>query len=540
MRSLYALGALITALAVLIVGPNNSRADESKSEPRRVSLVFVNDIHAQLEPHPELFWSGGRDEYVEGVGGLARMATLFNRLRAERADELVFIDGGDTIQGSGPAAWTEGQVVVEPMNALGLDLAIPGNWSVAYGATAWRDRTADFTYPMIAANMRNKGSDELLFKPYLIKKVSGVKVGFLGFTDPEIPTRQPPHLSEGLALDDESILPQYIAELRDEHKVDLLVLVTHIGLPKSIGLADTLEGVDVILSADTHERVYEPIIRGNTWVVEAGSFASFVGVLDIDVDDDKKIADRSWRLIELRPDLFPEDPAMKKVVDAALAPHRDRMNEVIGQTDSWLARYEVLNTTLDRLITDAFHEAAGAEIALSNGYRFSPPTAPGPITVADLWNWLPIPLELQKGEANGAQIRKYWEGEFQNTLADDPQKLHGGWLGRVSGMTVDFKRNAPEGERVTGASVGDKPLKDDQTYTIAAGLRKGAPADALHRVRGGKNIEQLGMSTHDAIEKYLNRHSPVRSDAAPNIRCVDQPGLHMRSQILDKLEGNSR
>jgi len=539
MRSLCALIAVVAALAIPVAAAAKvPRSDESK--PRRVSLVFINDIHAQLEPHPELFWSGDRDEYVEGVGGLARIATVFNRLRAERADELVFIDGGDTIQGSGPAAWTKGQVVVEPMNALGLDLAIPGNWSVAYGARAWKDRTAEFQYPMIAANMREKDSGELLFKPYLIKEVNGLKVGFLGFTDPEIPTRQPPHLSAGLALDDESVLPKYVAELRERHKVDLLVLVTHIGLPKSIGLADSLEGVDVILSADTHERTYEPIIRGNTWVVEAGSFASFVGVLDINVGDDQKIVDRSWRLVELRPELFPEDPKVKKVVEAALAPHRDRMNREIGRTDSWLARYDVLNTSLDRLITDSFREAAGTEIALSNGYRFSPPTAPGPITVADLWNWLPIPLELQRGEATGAQLRKYWEGELRNTLADDPQKLHGGWLGRVSGMTVDFKRHAPEGGRLAGAFVGGEPLKDHQTYTVAAGHREGAPPDALHRVRGGQNIKPLGLSTHDAIEKYLNRHSPIRPDGELNIRCVDQPGLHMRSQILDTLEGSSR
>jgi len=545
MRSLYALIAILAALAVpfAVQAAKVPRSDETAaadSKPRRLSLVFINDIHAQLEPHPELFWSGDRDEFVENVGGLARIATVFNRLRAERPDDLVFIDGGDTIQGSGPAAWTEGRVVVEPMNALGLDFAIPGNWSVAHGAPAWRARSSEFKYPMIAANMRDKDSGELLFKPYLIKKVNGVKVGFLGFTDPEIPSRQPPHLSEGLGFDGEEVLPGYVAELREKHKVDLVVLVTHIGLPKSIGLADELEGVDVILSADTHERAYDPIIRGNTWVVEAGSFASFVGVLDIQVGDDSKIVDRSWRLIELRPELFPEDPEVKRVVETALAPHRERMNRVIGKTASWLARYDVLNTTLDRLITDSIREATGADVALSNGYRFAPPTAPGPNTEADLWNWLPIPLELQRGEATGAQLREYWRGEFQNTLADDSKKLHGGWLGRVSGMTVDFRRDAPPGEHFVDAFVWGLPLKDDQTYSVAAGLRKGAPPDALHRVRGGRNIKPLGVTTHDAIEDYLKRHPLIRSDDRLNIRCLDHPGLHMRSQILDQLKGSSR
>lgn len=81
---------------------------------------------------------------MRGVGGFSRIATVFNRLRAEHPNELLFIDGGGTIQGSGPSAWTEGRVVAEPMNALGLDPAIPGNRSVACGASAWKVGAAEF------------------------------------------------------------------------------------------------------------------------------------------------------------------------------------------------------------------------------------------------------------------------------------------------------------------------------------------------------------------------------------------------------------
>ncbi len=534
MRSFHALAA---GLAFVVAVPVMA-ADEPT--PRRVSLAFINDVHAQIEPHPELFWSAGAEEYVKDVGGLARVATVFNRLRAERPGETVFIDGGDTIQGSGPAAWTKGQSVVEPMNALGLDFAIPGNWFVAYGADAWNKAVAGFKHPMIAANVRDERTGELIHEPYIVKEVNGVRIGFVGFTDPEVPHRQPPHLSKGLALDGEDALPRYIAELREKQRVDLVVLVTHVGLPKSIAMADEIRGVDVILSADTHERTYEPIIRGDVWVVEAGSFASFVGVLDLQVGADGEIVDRSWRLIELRPELFPEDPEVKKVVETALAPHRERMNRVIGRTDDWLARDGVLNSTLDQVIADAVREAAGTEIGLSNGYRFSPPTAPGPITVADLWNWLPIPLELKRGEATGAQLRRYWERELQNTLADDPKNLHGGWLARPSGMTVDFDRDASGEPRLRDLFVAGAPLKDDVTYTLAAGDRKGAPNGNIHRVQDCKNLEMLGATTHDAVEKYLERHSPIHSNFGLDVRRVDRPGLRMRSQILDKLEEASR
>lgn len=534
----FAVAAL--AQAALPAAETTDLGHDLPANSRRVSLVYINDVHAQLEPHPELFWHGGREEYVREAGGLSRIATVFNRLRAERPGELLFVDGGDTIQGSGPAAWTQGRVVVEPTNALGLDVAIPGNWSVAYGADAWKQRAAEFRHPIVAANMLDEKTGELLFEPYLVKEVNGVRIGIIGFTEPDIPTRQPPHLSEGLAFHAHKVLPPLVAELREKHDVDLVVLATHIGLPKAIGLADMIEGVDIVLSADTHERTYEPTIRGDTWVVEAGAFGSFVGVLDIVLDDRNEIVHRAWRLIELRPELFPEDPEVKRVVEAALAPYRERMNRVIGQTDVWLARYAVLNASLDDVIADAILEATGADVALSNGYRFAPPTAPGPITEADLWNWLPMRLELKRGEATGAQLRRYWERELEQVLATDPGKLFGGWLPRVAGMSVDFKLHAPAGERVAEVFIGDEPVDDDRLYSLAAGHRPGAPNDSVHRVEQCQVVDLLGMTTHDAVKQYLRRHSPIRPVDGLSVRCVDSPGLFLRSQTLDQLDRSTR
>jgi 2',3'-cyclic-nucleotide 2'-phosphodiesterase (5'-nucleotidase family) len=181
---------------------------------RRVSLAYVNDIHAQLEPHPELFWSQGKEDYVLNAGGLSRIATVFKELRTQRPGEMLFIDGGDTIQGSGPAAWTQGRVVVEPMNSLGLDVAIPGNWAVTYGAEAWKSRAAEFNYKMVAANMSD-ASGKQLFDPYVIKEINGVRVGILGFTEPDVPTRQPPFMSEGLEFQESKVLQPLIDEMKN-------------------------------------------------------------------------------------------------------------------------------------------------------------------------------------------------------------------------------------------------------------------------------------------------------------------------------------
>lgn len=523
----------IIPLAILALHQPAFAAEQSGSqaEDRRVSLAYINDIHAQLEPHPELFWADGKEDYVLNAGGLSRIATVFKELRAQRPGEMLFIDGGDTIQGSGPAAWTEGKVVVEPMNSLGLDVAIPGNWAVTYGAEVWKARAAEFNYKMVAANMSDDSGNQL-FDPYVIKEINGVRLGILGFTEPAIPTRQPPYMSAGLAFQESEVLQPLIDELRNEKKVDLVVVVSHIGLPRAVGLAETLKGVDIMLSSDTHERTYEPIIRGDTWIVEAGAFGSFVGLLDIHVDSENKITKRSWRLIELRPELFPEDPEVKQIVENALAPHRERMNRVIGHTNVWLARYQVLNTSIDNVVADAIRKATGSDIALSNGYRFAPPTAPGAITEADLWTWLPINLQLKTGMASGTQLLAYWEKELENVFSNDPNRLFGGWLPRISGLKVEFNRDAAPDKRLHQLLVDGEAIDPDRSYSITAGHREGAPEDNIHRVPGCQLIRKVETTTHDAVRAYLKGHSPIPTEGEPNVRCIDCRSI-IRSQYLE-------
>jgi len=523
--------AFLLLLAAVGPVPHLSAEPEGTDPLRRVTIAYINDIHAQIEPHPELFWADGREEAVRNVGGLSRIATVFNELRRNQPGEVLFIDGGDTIQGSGPASWTDGKVVVEPMNALGLDLAIPGNWSVTYGKDAWLERVAEFDYPMIAANMRDAETGELLHEPYFVKELNGVRVGVIGFTEPQIPTRQPPHMSAGLAFDGASVLQPLVDELREEEAVDLVVIATHIGLGRAMALAREVEGEDIILSADTHERTYEPMLVDDTWIVEAGAFGSFVGKLDLFFDADGELADRRWRLIELRPELYPEDPEVRQTVDRALEPHRERMNRVIGHTDGWLARYDVIHTSLDQVITDAILEVTGADVALSNGFRFSPPTAPGPITEADLWSWLPLNLRLKKGEATGAQFETYWEEELENVFSRDPSRLFGGWLPRASGLELEFDSASPPGERVRALRIGGQPLDPEKIYSVAAGARKGAPESNVHRVRDCALVRTLPHTTHDAVRKYLGKRSSIRGDFPPNLRVLDRAGV-MRSQFI--------
>ena len=124
------LAALSFALLFLALGvagctPSSTSSTPSKTSPegpsatpRHVTFLHIADSHAQLETHPE--YMPGQTPELQSMGGYARLKTAIDRERAASKGAVFVADGGDTFQGSGPAAWSEGEVVLGPLNALGL------------------------------------------------------------------------------------------------------------------------------------------------------------------------------------------------------------------------------------------------------------------------------------------------------------------------------------------------------------------------------------------------------------------------------------
>ncbi len=529
--TILAVGFTLSTFGCAAWKKSNSQDPDQNSHT--VSLVYITDTHAQLEPHPELFWSQGKEELVIS-GGIARIAGLVKKFRQGNPGKVVFLDAGDTFQGSGPAALSKGASVVSPWNALQFDLAIPGNWEVVYGPEVLKQRASEMNYPIIAANVFDATTHQLIFPAYWVKEIKGVRIGIIGYTDPDVPKRQPPDYSKGLLYAGDEVLQPLVDKLRKEEGVDLVVLLTHIGLHKAVHLAEKISGVDIVLSGDTHERTYTPITRGNTWIVEPGSFGSFLGRLDLTVNKGQ-IQNRQWQLFELRADRFPEDSEIKKVVDSSLADYRKEMNRGIGYSKFPLYRYEVLETSLDGVLADALREASGTEIALSNGFRFAPPIMPGSVLLSDLWNAYPEATRLKTGKVYGRQIKELWEREIENVFAADPDKRFGGWLPRPSGMSVQFTLKAPEGTRVMEILVGDTPIEDNRIYTITACERSGDPEDTICRIPHVMEPRSLEINSHEAIKGYLSRHNPLIDLKLGRVMANDLPPI-VRSQFY-YLEG---
>ena len=509
------------------------------------TILYTSDIHAQLHTHDEFFWENGKSVYRKR-GGLAVLKTMINHFRKQNPANTILIDGGDYFHGSAVASLTEGEAMIPLLNDFNYDLILPGNREVVYKKKKMLYDMGHATAAKICANMWHKTADadngELIYPPYWVKYIAGTKVGFIGYTDHLIPKRQSPAYSEGIRFEHADFnIAKYIKLLKEVEGCGIIFIVTHMGLAQQVGLANNpaVQGADFILGADTHERVRVPIEGKYTKVVECGAFGSFLGKLDIEVENGK-IKNYKYQLLDVDPVKYPADKKLQGQVDKASAPFKKDLSKVIGTTTTPLVRYFVMETPMDNLITDAIHWKFKTDIALSNGFRFCQPLAVDPakgkadITKEFLWNMLPVDSEAKLGLITGKQLWDWQEKELQNAFAKDPSKRFGGWFVRFAGMEVNFTIGNELGKRVNWIKVKGEPLVLDKEYSIVACEREGDPDDTLCRIEKVKNPKRSGVLMHNVIEEYLAAKSPVSPKLEMRATATDQPHT-----LLTQLQGTT-
>ena len=531
-------GGLISPFAVSALASDESgykakTIQESKAvqngKVQVLTLLHTADIHSQLDIHDEFFIENGKPVYKKR-GGFATLKTMMNELRKKNPLNTLVIDGGDCFQGSGIAALTEGKAIIPLMNNIGYDIMLPGNWEVVYGKEMMMKDMFAYNGVKVCANMfhdtKDELHDELIFPPYFIKHIAGIKIGFIGYNDPLTPKRQSPAYSDGIRFTTpEKNVTKYIRLLREYEKCDMVFLLTHMGLAQQVGLANMPEvkGVDYILGADTHERIRKPIEGKYTKVTEPGAFGSFISKLDI-VIEDGKIKEQNYQLLDVDPLRYKEDEEMKMLIKKTKEPFEKQLNKVVGKTKTPLVRYYVIETPMDNFITDALMWKFKPDIALSNGFRFCPPLVPdvktgmADITKDFLWSMLPVDSEAKWGIATGRQLWDWMEQELENAFAKDPGNRFGGWVIRFKGMEVNFTINKEMPKRVNWIKIDSSPIDHNKEYKFVACEREGDPDTTLCRVDGVKAPKRSGFTLHDVIEEYLKEFSPI----APKIegRCI--------------------
>jgi sulfur-oxidizing protein SoxB len=480
-----------------------------------ITLLHTSDIHGQVNVHDEFFWENDKAVFKKR-GGFAHLKTMINELRKQNPNTFLF-DCGDCFQGSAIAALSEGTAMIPLLNELGYDVMLPGNWEVVYGKQKLISNLNACNAAKVCSNMYHEETSEFIFPAYQILSVSDIKIGLVGYNDPLTPIRQSPAYSYGIKFSDpEKNIAEHIQLLKEKENCDLIIALTHMGMAQQIYLSDQpyTEGLNYILGGDTHERIREPIKGKFARVTEPGAFASFIGKLDLLIENGK-IKDETYQLLEVDPQKYKADEKMVELIHKAHEPYQKEIKKSIGKTTTPLYRYFILETPMDNLITDALMWKAKPDIALSNGFRFCPPLIPdekngvAEISKEYLWSMLPVNSEVKMAEVTGQQLWEWLEQEIENVFSKDPTKHFGAWLIRFQGMKIKFTIKNEPGKRLNEVIIKGKKVNRKKLYSILACEREGDPENILCRFKNVKNPRKAGYTLHQVMEEYLQIHSPV-------------------------------
>ena len=443
------------------------------------------------------------------VGGVDRLATLIVAIRAELPGKTLLLDGGDTWQGSYTSLATRGADMVEVMNALGVE-AMTAHWDFTYGTERVEELIGELAFPFLAGNVRDTEWEEEVFDATATFERGGVKIAVIGQAFPYTPVANPryliPNWSFGIR---ENLIRKRVERVRAEG-AELVVLLSHNGFDTDRKLAGRVPGIDVLLSAHTHDAVPVALEIDGTLMISSGSHGKFLSRLDLEVRGGR-VAGYRFRLIPVLSDAIAPDPEMAALVGKIRAPFDTELGRVLGRTEGLLYRRGNFNGTFDDLICRALIEELDAEIALSPGFRWGATLLPGQdITVEDIYTQTAITYpNAYRTEFTGAFLREILEDVADNLFNPDPYYQQGGDMVRVGGMAYAIDIAKPIGQRISEMTLihTGQPIEADKSYVVSgwASVNEGTE----------------GPPVYDVLARHIERHRVVDIPENQTVRIVN-------------------
>jgi 5'-nucleotidase / UDP-sugar diphosphatase len=544
----------------------------------RLTFIHTSDIHSRLFPYR---FNPNRFDAEDGLvvapyGGVARIATIATQIRNTAARSL-WLDSGDCFQGAPVFNIFKGEVELRALSLAGMDGAVVGNHEFDLGSANLFDKIDNYaSFPLLAANYLyedppnpDQRSLRDVVKPYEIYDIDGIRIGVIGMGN----TSSMTGIFEGgnslgiRPLDDKQVLGQYVRLIRPQ--VDLVVVVSHLGLDEDEGLTATevqdeneglpLEGVDLILGGHLHIVTDPPKIIPNddmghsTLLVHSGAFAKFVGRLDIvvHVGEDNNDPVKRSRITAFAYDNLPVDARTPDQPDVKrlLEPYAVEINKQLD-LDGVFAYVDVGegnrllrndpsggDSTLGNLVARSMQTRPGveAEFALTNSLGIRADFDDGALTVEQMFNVFPFENTITVMYLSGTEVLETLDFVARKSAdrgCRTQAQVAGLWFDMVcnDGTTALCADNSPHSDgTVAHACAENVYLGEDCRNGNPDGdidpakCRKVLPS-GLYRVavndyiaKGGSGFDVLkrntskqdtGVSLRDSLVVYLGQGTP--------------------------------
>ncbi|MCR3955295.1 MAG: 5'-nucleotidase C-terminal domain-containing protein [Gudongella sp.] len=496
--------SFVLVLGLMIMPATVSLADGHET----LTIVHVNDVHGRLEEND-----------FDGTIGYPKIKTFLDGMKEENPNMLL-LHAGDSFHGTIPANLTEGEVVVEVMNAMEFDAMVPGNHDFNFGYERLLELKAMSEFDILATNVvKEDGTSD--FDPYMVYEMeNGMRVGIFGIATEETKTKSHPDNTRGVEFADILETGNEAVEALEEMDVDMIIALIHLGVDASsedtaYKLADGVDGIDLIIDGHSHSIMGEGAgeLRNGALIVQAGWYLNHVGVVNVEMMDGEPVFAAAVHPYEEFAEVE-ADEYIAGIIEEATAPIEEMQMEVVGNTTIELdgVRDNVRSgeTNLGNLITDAMIVASGADVALTNGGGIRASIDAGDITLGEVLTSFPFTNVLTNIEVTGAELM----AALEHGVKDYPATA--GHFPHVSGMSYIFDPNQEVGSRITELRIDGTPVDMEESYMLVTNDFLAAGGDGYTMFEGKEILAYSGLLS-EVLEEYLRANPEISPEVEGRI-----------------------
>lgn len=419
----------------------------------------------------------------DGLGGFAPLKTLIDQeIKAAKGPTLITF-GGDAISPTAMGGITQGAHMIELLNAVSTQVAVPGNHEFDFGPEIFKKRLEESSFPWLGANiLAPDGTVCCGMKDHIIVDMGGIKVGIFGLVTETT--------ADFSSTGDNSFEPykktaeQQVQALKDEG-AEIIVALTHLAFSEDMSLSD-VDGINLVLGGHEHD-AYAYVNSGKRLLVlKVGWDAQYLGVVKLAVQRGKNgvsVKAPSWKVLPVQ-DLKPV-PSVQKIVNK-YEQQQDQFNVKIGTTatpfNTILALVGGVENPLGDVITDAMRtritakDGTKADAALIHGFNFRgmSKNSGDEVTHLNILEALPFANSVVLVELTGEELKAVLEHSVSDVA---PGSRGLSRFVQLSGLEVTYDPTktartpgclTPEnkGERILSIKVDGMPYEPTQKYQV--------------------------------------------------------------------------
>lgn len=492
----------------------------------RFTILHTGDIHGHFT---------NKDSPIR-LGGVAKLKYKIDQLK-KRHDHHLLLDAGDWTEGTIFYTLNSGEANHRMMEAMGFDAVVFGNHEWLVGPKELYDGfvAADFKVPVLSANLNLEKLPENIklqdyMKPYIIKEIGGKKIGILGLSTFEMifdPFFEPAQITEPVQT-----ALKYVKHLREVEKVDVVIVLTHLGVDVDKKIAESVPGIDIIVGGHTHILTKKPIYTNGVPIVHAGYWAQYLGEYEVTIKSNGKVELTSHKIHQID-NTVPENSFIQDMVEGFQkrieAIRGNIFNDRIFESQVNLPlNSDVTEDVLGNWAVDAIRKAGKTDAAFDVGQYFRRDLFAGTSSTVDFYNMFPHVWSQTK--------KKNWTIYNMEVRGETLQQLINLIVRFGMGVSVSNASYRIDGSEtyfvVKRLRINNKRVENSQYYKVSATEGILQAFDFLKRAGadvGIRRVKDTNIEAWTVIKDFVVAKSPVTPQKAKwegRVRTI-QPDLYV-------------